>query len=101
MTSAEPFPAAKLPMIMLRVTHANAMEAYTRVQNSRVCDVECGGVEFFEYNLGHAFAVCRSVPCSLGHKYRVLRGVAAHDLRESVIDEWRHGVEVLDCNARQ
>ena len=102
MTSADPLPAAKLlsPKSTRQRVTGNTLhkmgDLVLRVKYTGVGDVECRYLELLEHDFCHTLPVRGCVPCSFGNKDGMFSSATTHDFGQSMVDEWRDGVEVLD-----
>jgi len=95
MTNAVPFPAANLKChIDLKYVEERTWK-YIRVEHASVGNVESWNVEFFEHDFSHPFSARLRVPCRFSYEDGMFRGITAHDMRNSVINQRFDRTEVV------
>ena len=105
MTSAEPFPAAKLggnsPGQVTGSPNTQRKVGNGRVQHSCIRNVECRHLELLKHDFGHAFAVGGSVPGGLGDEDGMILRFAIEDIFQRVANHRRDRLEVGDFGDKQ
>lgn len=94
-TNAVPLPAANLKAERMKLRN-EVTQWHPRVQNASVGDIEGWNAEFLKHDFSHPFTVCRCVPSRLGDKDRMVRGIATHNMRDSMVNQRLYRTEVAD-----
>lgn len=99
-TSAEPFPAAKLggvsPGDVTSSSNTKRKVHNGRVQYACIRNVECRHLELLKHDFGHAFAVSGSIPGGLGDEDGMILRFAMEDLFQRVAKHRRDRLKVGD-----
>lgn len=67
-----------------------------RVQHTSVRNVKSGDVELLKHNFCHSLSIRSRIPSGFRYQRGMFGGGATHDFLQSVLNQWRDGVKILD-----